>query len=133
MVPMSKRSRSQEIFWTTVRCPPTTKREKLWKKSLGEACPHGDEIFLVDGPFVRNNYSSDFVQGDNHYHSPRFVPKGELWLDASMPEEERPFVAFHECHEAELMRKGMDYERAHDHAKRLEDKFRKIHRPGEAA
>lgn len=122
-----------EIFWSTVPVKPTRSREKKWKRSLGETCPHGDEIFLVDGPFVRNNYSSDFVQGDNHYHSPRFVPKGELWIDASMPAAERAFVAFHECHEASLMAAGMEYEKAHDRAKKLEDEFRRIHRPGERA
>lgn len=125
------RVRKEEIFWKTVKCAPTRSREKPWKKSMGEACPHGDEIFLVDGPYVRNTFSSDMVQGDNHYHSPKFVPKGELWIDDSMPTSERPFVAFHECHESDLMSKGMDYESAHDRAKALEDKYRKIHRPGE--
>lgn len=86
---------------------------------------------LVNGPYIRNTYSSDFVQGDNGFHSPKFCPKGELWLDMSMPEEEWPYVALHECHEAEDMSRGMDYEQAHDRAKRLENKFRRANRPGE--
>lgn len=121
---------TDDIFWETHDVKPTASPMK-WKRSTGMACPHGREIYLVDGPYIRNNFSSDFVQGDNGYHSPRFVPKRELWLDDSMPEAERPFVAFHECHEAELMKSGKDYETAHDAAKRLEDKFRKMHRPGE--
>lgn len=128
-----KRLREQEVAasWRTVPSKSLLKKHPPWKKPLGEACPHGREILLVDGPYIRNTYSSDFVQGDNGYHSPRFVPKNELWVDASMPEEERACVAFHECHEAELMKDGLDYEEAHDEAKRLEDQFRKIHRPGE--
>jgi len=120
----------RDIYWTTTSISPSPCGE-WWKRSLGERCPHGDEIFLVNDSYVRNTYSSDFVQGDNHYHSPKFVPKGELWLDATMPEEEWPFVAFHECHEAEDMKRGMDYETAHDKAQKLEDKFRRMHRPGE--
>ena len=116
--------------WKTTEVKPTPNKV-WWKRSLGEACPHGREIFLVSGPYIRNNLSSDFVQGDNHYHSPRFVPTRELWLDDSMPEEERPFMAMHECIEAELMKNGMDYERAHDRAKKAEDSFRKLLRPGE--
>lgn len=102
-----------------------------WKEALGEKCPHGHEIFLVSGPYVRNTYSSDFVQGDNFCHSPRFVPRGEIWLDASMPSEEWPYVAYHECIEVEEMIKGKDYEKAHDIAQKAEDRFRRLHRPGE--
>lgn len=120
-----------DIAWRTYRTLAPSKPKETWKTSLGEVCPHGNEIFLVHGPFVRNTFSSDFVQGDNHYHSPKFVPKGELWIDASMPEEEWAFVAFHECHESEAMKNGADYETAHDAAQKLEDKFRRIHRPGE--
>ncbi len=123
-------SAASDIFWATRQTSPSPSPVP-WKRSLGELCPHGNEIFLVDGSYVRNHFSSDFVQGDNHYHSPKFVPKGELWLDWTMPEVEWPFVAFHECHESEAMKKGADYETAHDAAQRLEDKFRRIHRPGE--
>lgn len=124
------RAKKEEIFWKTHKVTPSVPKEH-WKKSMGEACPHGDEFFLVDGPYVRNTYSSDFVQGDNYEHSKKFVPKGELWIDNSMPAAERPFVAFHECTEVQAMMKGADYETAHDKAQKLEDKFRKIHRPGE--
>lgn len=95
-----------------------------WKESTGLACPHGREIFLVDGTHVRNHHDSDFVQGGNGYRY-RFCPKRELWVEADMPEEEVPLVAFHECYEAELMRQGWSYEDAHDAAKRVEDRFRR--------
>jgi hypothetical protein len=101
-----------------------------WKRSLGEACPHGLEIFLVDGTFIRNTYDSDFVQGGNGQRY-RFCPKRELWIDWSTPEAELPYVALHECYETWLMEQGYDYDRAHNCAKRLENKFRRHNRPGE--
>jgi hypothetical protein len=116
--------------WATHPVEPTPARVP-WKRSLGEACPHGLEIFLVDGTYIRNNFDSDFVQGGNGQRY-RFCPKSELWIDDSIPEEEMPYVALHECYETFLMsERGYDYERAHDCAKRLENKFRREGRPGE--
>lgn len=94
-----------------------------WRISSLEACPHGLEIILVDGTFVRNHYDSDFSQGGNGYRY-EFVPKGEIWIDCQISEAEWPLIAFHECREAELMRRGWSYSRAHDEAKRLEDQIR---------
>lgn len=74
--------------WSTHEVAPTSPREP-WKRSMGEACPHGLEIFLVDGTYIRNTYDSDFVQGGNGQRY-RFCPKSELWIDDSIPEEERP-------------------------------------------
>jgi hypothetical protein len=118
------------LKWSTTDVPPTKTRE-LWKTSTGLACPHGLEIFLVDGTHIRNKWDSDFVQGGNGFRY-KFCPRRELWVDASTPETEVAFVAFHECHETELMRGGMSYEDAHDRAKRLENKFRRAAR-GQAA
>lgn len=109
--------------WQTHDVAPTSCPEP-WKRSLGVACPHGLEIFLVDGTLIRNKWDSDFVQGGNGFRY-RFCPKRELWVDESTPEDEIPFVAFHECYETELMRQGKSYEAAHDCAKRMENKFRR--------
>lgn len=109
--------------WQTTPVQPTDTRHP-WKRSIGEACPHGCEIFLVNGTYLRNTYDSDMVQGANGYRY-RFCPRRELWVDDCTPAVEIPFVALHECHEAELMKHGMSYEQAHDRAKRLENKFRR--------
>lgn len=109
--------------WKTTSVAHTICKEP-WKASTGEACPHGLEIFMVDGHYIRNVHDSDFVQGGNGYRY-RFCPKRELWVDASTPEAEIAFVALHECRETELMKGGMSYEEAHDRAKRLENKFRR--------
>jgi hypothetical protein len=102
------------------RSPPETP----WKRFIGQCCPHGLEIAVVDGTLVRNRYDSDFVQG-GHGLVYGFIPKGEIWIASETPEVELPFVAFHECFEAELMRKGMSYNKAHDRAKAREDIWRR--------
>lgn len=104
--------------------------ENSWKKPMGQACPHGLKIFIINGSHVRNSYDSDFDQGGNGW-AYTFVPKNEIWIDSHVPVEERPYVAFHECHEAEDMKNGKSYDNAHIAAKRIEDKMRKRDRPGE--
>jgi hypothetical protein len=79
---------------------------------------------LVDGTHVRNRFDSDFSQGGNGY-AYDFVPESEIWIDEQIDPVEWPFIAFHECEEAELMKQGMDYDRAHDRVKYLEDMFRR--------
>jgi hypothetical protein len=97
--------------------------DKPWKQFVGEACPHGKKLVLVDGTYVRNQYDSDFSQGGNG-HRYRFIPRGEIWIDSNINPEEHAFIAFHECQEIERMRTGISYNRAHDQAKHLEDAFR---------
>jgi hypothetical protein len=116
--------------WRTHPAPVRPGPLPWWKQDTGEACPHGLAIYLVCGSRVRNLRDSDFDQGGNGY-AYNFIPKDEIWIDDHVPEEERPFVAFHECHEAEDMRRGMSYDEAHVRAKRLEDKLRRVLRPGE--
>lgn len=109
--------------WQTTMTSPRRSGEP-WKEYVGEACPHGLEIVLVDGSHVRDVHDSDFSQGGNG-HRYDFVPRDEIWIDACIGEDERPLVAFHECVEAELMRRGQSYSRAHDRAKMLEDRLRR--------
>lgn len=114
--------------WSALPKEPTLSAEP-WKESMGTACPHGLEFFLVDGTHIRNTYDSDFVQGGNPERYD-FVPKGELWIDDSLPVEERSYVMFHECYETMLMEKGLDYDHAHDIAKEAEDERREMRRTG---
>jgi hypothetical protein len=116
--------------WSTSPSPRHMRRLPWWKRQLGEVCPHGIEIFLVNGSHVRNVYDSDFSQGGNEF-AYKFIPAGEIWIDDQTPEAELPVVAFHECHETEDMRRGMSYDKAHERAKRLEDQARRRLRPGE--
>jgi 8-oxo-dGTP pyrophosphatase MutT (NUDIX family) len=93
------------------------------KQAIG-SCPHGLRIFLVDGESVRTEHDSDFVQGGNPERY-KWIPPGEIWIDNTTPKPEVPFVALHECNEANLMAtKGESYDQAHDESKELENKFR---------
>ena len=114
--------------WQTHQIPLEHSKD-TWKRFIGEACPHGRKIALVDGTYVRNHFDSDFSQGGNGFRY-RFVPRGEIWLDSDIKKDEWPFIAFHECQEIERMRTGMSYEPAHDQSKRLEDSFRHHHPKG---
>jgi hypothetical protein len=114
--------------WTTHPTkPPGAYPRPRWKDYLREACPHGLHVVLVDGTHVRDTYDSDFCQGGNGF-AYDFVPRNEIWVDNCIPPGERALVAFHECTEAELMRAGASYDRAHDEAKRREDAFRRARR-----
>jgi hypothetical protein len=96
----------------------------VWKGHVINVCPHGLAIRLVDGTYVRNHFDSDFSQGGNGFRY-RWISKREIWIDEQINPEERPFIIFHECEEVELMRTGMDYDRAHNIAKHREDKLRR--------
>ena len=110
------------LVWQTTSAP-TTPSSKSWKVFTGDACPHGLQIALVDGTYVRNHHDSDFSQGGNGFRY-RFVSRREIWIDAQISRDEWPLIAFHECREVELMRRGMSYDQAHNIAKRLEDRLR---------
>jgi hypothetical protein len=98
-----------------------------WKRFIGEACPHGRHVALVDGMHIRNTCDSDFCQGGNGFAYPDFVPEDEIWIDQCIPEEEWALIVFHECMEAEYMeRDGMSYDKAHEKVKAEEDAFRRL-------
>jgi len=119
--------RVQPLDWHTTPSAARPASPAPWKRYLGEECPHGRQVVLVDGTHVRNHHDSDFSQGGNGYRY-RFVPRGEIWIDEQISPDEWPFIAFHECEEAELMRGGLSYERAHDRAKKIEDYARRLAR-----
>ena len=123
---MTTMAHSLNATWrTTPDHPPVLpEEEQSWKHPFGEACPHGRHIMLVDGTHVRDKFDSDFSQGGNGY-AYDFVPKDEIWIDEQIDPIEWPFIAFHECEEAELMEQGMPYDKAHDKVKYLEDIFRR--------
>lgn len=105
------------------------KTNAKWKRPTAMTCKHGLKVFLVDGVAVRK-IDCAFIQGGNEFRYD-FVPEGELWVDWYVPEAERPYVLFHECYETEKMRGGWSYDKAHDAAKRAENKLRRRDRPGE--
>ena len=96
---------------------------KSWRMRSGKSCPHGLQVILVDGTYVRDHFDSDFSQGGNGFRYD-FIPKEEIWVDQEINRKEWGDIIFHECEEVERMKKGMDYDHAHDEAKALEDRRR---------
>lgn len=96
----------------------TKAHERLWK-ALG----NGVQVWFVKGRLVRSCYDIDFTEGGHDYVY-EFVPRGEVWIDDDIHDDERGFVLFHELHERNLMAKGMDYDAAHDDSSRLEKHYR---------
>jgi len=112
------------------RHPAIISRDLPWKKVTKLTCSHGLKVFAVDGKFIRDHIDSAFSQGGNEFRYD-FIPANELWIDRWMPRSEWPYVLYHECYETEKMRQGWSYDRAHNAAKRAENKLRRRDQPGE--
>ncbi len=72
----------------------------------------GLKIFLIDGHKLRHFVDLDFVMG-GHGIRYIYVPIDEIWID-SLNISELDQIIVHEIHEFKLMKKGMDYDKAHE-------------------
>jgi hypothetical protein len=99
--------------------PDATKvRRDLWK-----TLPSGVVVWFVKGRLVRSVYDIEFTEG-GHEHVYEYIPRGEVWIDDDIHEDERGFIVFHELHERNRMADGMDYDTAHDESSKLELHYR---------
>ncbi|MCK9557981.1 MAG: hypothetical protein M0R50_08085 [Candidatus Cloacimonetes bacterium] len=74
----------------------------------------GSHVWLVNGEEVRNHTKTDFIEG-GHGYVYDFIPKGEIWLEDGISEEELPYILYHETTERTLMKNsGMSYDKAHE-------------------
>ena len=80
-----------------------------------ELAPAGDgsRVFLVDDEAVLSLFDTDWAGGGNHEAKP-YIPEGEIWVGAMIPEEERAQYTTHEATEETLMEQGQDYDSAHN-------------------
>ena len=53
-------------------------------------------------------------------------PRMRSRIDKCIPEEEWALIVYHECKEAEYMKGGMSYDKAHEKVKAEEDEFRRL-------
>ena len=60
-------------------------------------------VWLVDGAVVRDLYKTDYTEGGHGYVYP-WVPKPEIWVEATLERAELPFIVAHEYLERLLMR-----------------------------
>jgi hypothetical protein len=93
-------------------------RREIWK-----TLPSGVLVWFVKGRLVRSVYDIEFTEG-GHEHVYEYIPRGEVWIDDDIHEDERGFVLFHELHERNLMADGMDYDTAHAESSKLELHYR---------
>jgi len=92
--------------------------DNIHKKLLGTTT-EGLNVYRVDGRLVRSAFYIDFTEGGHDYVYD-YVPKDEVWLDDDLVVAELPFVAIHEIHERNLMKRGWKYDDAHGSASTLE-------------
>lgn len=92
--------------------------DKIHKKLLGET-DQKLKVWRIDGRLVRSAFYIDFTEG-GHDFVYDYVPHNEVWLDDDLVAEELPFVAIHEIHERNLMKRGWKYDDAHGSASTLE-------------
>ena len=95
----------------------------LIKRGIWKTLPSGVQVWFVKGRLVRSVYDIEFTEG-GHEHVYEYVPRGEVWIDDDIHEDERGYVVFHELHERNLMADGMDYDTAHDASSKLEKYYR---------
>ncbi len=65
-------------------------------------------VWIVDGPYVRENLDEEFTNFGQHYAF-RFIPRDEFWLDRENCPGEAGFFVDHLLVEHRLMAGGMDY------------------------
>ena len=68
-------------------------------------------------------YDIEYTEG-GHEHVYEYIPRGEVWIDDDIHEDERGYVVFHELHERNRMADGMDYDTAHAESSKLELHYR---------
>jgi hypothetical protein len=67
----------------------------------------------------------DFVEGDNCYADPHYVPENEIWINDEVSQPYWRYIFAHELKESLLMRdQHLAYEEAHKQADELEWKMR---------
>ena len=94
----------------------------------------GDEIanlmvWIVDGEYVRNTYTVEFVEGGNHYRDDysSFIPENEVWLEETLNKREITETLIHELHERRRMKyDGWSYNKAHEEASKVEAEVRAV-------
>ncbi len=117
---IERRERRAELL--APRLPVAQSRALVLKTPLAQL--DGDEIWIVDGRAVRDRFDPNFTHGGHHWRY-RFIPRRHIWIDDAVAERELDFTLAHEAHELELMRAGMSYDEAHEHALAVEKSMRR--------
>jgi hypothetical protein len=94
-------------------------RDESWKV-FQDSIWDGTKVFIVDGDYVRDNISVDFVEG-GHDLVYKFVPEGEIWVEKMIVGHDERMNMIHEIYEHTLMKHmKLSYDVAHDHTQTVE-------------
>jgi hypothetical protein len=85
------------------------------------------KVYIVDGDWVRDNYSADFTNFGQHYRF-NFIPLNEIWLDQADCLGEDDYFIIHAMIEYGLMAQGTSYDKADDIANSIERDKRKLNK-----
>jgi hypothetical protein len=78
------------------------------------------DVFIVSGELVRDLFKTDYIEG-GHGYVYSWIPNDEIWLEDSLPADERPFVLLHEFVERTLMKRlRLPYGEAHTFSATIE-------------
>jgi hypothetical protein len=87
---------------------------------------YGFLVRELDGGTLRRTVDPLFIIG-GHSKVYRYVPEGEIWLDAKMDPKELPYHLIHEAVECTLMARGIAYDVAHEYATAADKEVRRQH------
>lgn len=92
----------------------------------------GYNIIYVDGRIIREYIDPKFIFGCHgtglgRDKMAKFMGKKDIWIDLRQDKKEIRYTLIHEHYEANLMRKGMKYNDAHDYAIAAERAARRKH------
>ena len=73
---------------------------------------NGYKVFTVNGKLIRDNIDIDFVEGGKGARY-LYIPIDEIWVESKYKKELKD-ILLHEATESDLMKKGYNYEKAHD-------------------
>ena len=83
------------------------------------------EVYIVDGKYVRENMEIGFTHGGNP-EVYDFIPEREIWIDSDLSRDEIIPTVLHEAIEYKLISNGINYDKAHDTANKIELFYRKL-------
>jgi hypothetical protein len=88
----------------------------------------GNDLYFVDGDKIKIEDDMDFHEANNgeetEWVRKQYGRRGVI-VDAREDRHEWAVNLYHECHETRLMRKGMPYDIAHEHANHCERQLRR--------
>lgn len=80
-------------------------------------------IWIVNEEEIRNQLFIEFTEGGHDLVYP-WIPENEIWIGDDVKVKERVFIILHELIERRLMKKGLNYNKAHEKATFFEQMVR---------